>query len=215
MKLKVVTTSDKTNHPGWEKLKASLEEYGYDFEHIPHPFAFGHQMPVIQNWCNNYKGDCTHILYTDCFDTIAFGGPDEVIEKFKQFGDIKMLISAEKNCYPIAAKAKDYPVTEGPWKYVNGGGWLVEIEYFKQLCVKENLNRQSHDQIWLMDSFFNNRDQIKIDNDCEIFQTIAFSNKEEWEFREGRFLNVGTGTLPIFFHGNGHTEMNWVYKQAI
>jgi hypothetical protein len=211
MKLKVVTTSDKTDHPGWHKLKASLEKFGYEYEHILKPFAFGHQLPIIRDWCNVYSGDCTHLLYTDCFDTLAFSNEEEVIRKFP---DCKMLISAEKNCYPLWERAKEYPETPTPWKYVNGGGWMVEIEYFKELCKRENLTEHSHDQVWLMDVFLRNQGEIKIDTNCEIFQTIAFSNVSEWEEINGRLKNIGTGTLPIFYHANGKTFFDWVYEVA-
>lgn len=217
MKLKVITTSDNGDHEGWKRLEASLIRYGYDFERIQHPFSFGHQLPVIRDWCEKYGEHFTHILYTDCFDTLAFGGPEEVLAKFRTF-ETKMLISCEKACYPHPERAKDYPETKTPWKYVNGGGWLVEIEYFKELCKKENLNEGSHDQVWLMESFLRNQNEIKLDNNCMIFQSIAFSNVDEWQLfkeKEGnRFRNVGTMTYPIFFHGNGHTDMNWLKTES-
>lgn len=209
MKLKVLTTSDKTDHPGWHRLKESLERFGYDYEHIQKPFSFGHQLPIIMDWCNNYSGDCTHILYTDCYDTKAFGSPYEVITKFELI-NCKMLISAEKACYPHPERAKDYPESFTAWKYVNGGGWIVEIEYFKHLCKKENLNAESHDQVWLMEAFLRNQEEIKIDNDCAIFQTIAFSYQEEWERFEDRWINKLTRYMPVLFHGNGHTDMSWL-----
>lgn len=207
MRIKVLTTCDNPNHEGYLRLKESLDKFGYDYECIVHPFSFGHQLPVVLNWCKNYTGDATHILYTDAYDTMAFAGVDEVLQKFSG----KMLISCEKSCYPHPERAKDYPETPTMWKYVNGGGWLVEIEYFKQLCQKENLNADSHDQVWLMDAYLNNKEDIQLDNNCEIFQTIAFSYPEEWEEHNGRrFFNKGTGTFPIFFHGNGHTDMSWL-----
>ena len=210
MKLKVLTTSDRTDHPGWLKLKASLEKFNYDYEHIKRPFQFGHQLPIIRDWCNNYNGDCTHILYTDCFDTIAFAGPDEVINKFPNFK--RMLISGEKACYPHPERAKDYPEMLHPWKFVNGGGWMVEIQYFKELTVKENLTLQSHDQVWLMEAFLRNQDDIWIDNECHIFQPIAHSHQWEWIKQGNRWANRAIGSFPIFFHGNGRTEMNWLYE---
>ena len=207
MKLKVLTTCDNPDHDGYRRLQASLERFGYDYECIVHRFSFGHQLPVVQSWCSQYRGDCTHILYTDAFDTIAFAGPQEVMAKMP---DAKMLISCEKACYPYPDRAVEYPPTDTPWKYVNGGGWLVEIEYFKHLCQKENLNQNSHDQVWLMEAFLRNQDNIKLDNYCRIFQTIAFSNREEWVRSADRWINIGTGTLPVFFHGNGRTDMGWL-----
>lgn len=227
MKLRVLTTSHTTDNQGWRKLEESLKKFNYEYTHILHPFSFGHQLPVIRDWCLNNRGSCTHILYTDCFDTIAYSGPEEVEGKFPE---CKMLISAEKACYPHPSRATDYPETSTPWKYVNGGGWMVELEYFLHLCQKERLDHNSHDQVWLMDSFLRNQDEINIDNNCEIFQTIAFSHKEEWvkggqttrygsqddrgsylEVTIPRFQNIGTQSFPVFFHGNGHTDMQWLY----
>ena len=68
----------------------------------------------------------------------------------------------------------------------------------------------SHDQVWLMDAYLYNQDKIKVDDECKIFQTIAFSHENEWEKIENRFRNKATNTLPVFFHGNGHTNMNWL-----
>lgn len=211
MKLKVLTTCNNSNHEGYLRLKKSLDKFGYDYKCIERPFSFGHQLPIIKEWAWSEEAkQYTHILYTDAYDTIAFGGPDEVLWKFKTF-ETNMLISCEKACYPHPERAKDYPETNTPWKYVNGGGWLVEIEYFKGLCHKENLNDNSHDQVWLMESYLKNQSEIKLDNNCEIFQSIAFSHKEEWEiYQSSRFRNVGTNTFPIFFHGNGHTDMGWL-----
>lgn len=211
MKLKVITTCDNVQNPGYLKLKASLERFGYDHEVIEHPFSFGHQLPVIRDWCHRYTGEATHMLYTDAWDTLALSGPGEIDVKLLELGSPKMLISAEKNCYPHPARATDYPETNTPWKYVNGGGWLVDIEYFKHLCDKERLSWDSHDQVWLMEVYLRNQGEIKLDTQCEIFQTIAFSNVEEWEKVGERLRNVGTGTQPIFWHGNGRTPLDFVY----
>lgn len=219
MKLIVVTTCDNLNNERYLKLKVSLERFGYQFECVFHPFTFGTQLNVIRRWAECYTGDATHMLYTDAFDTLALGGPEEVMSKFGVekfyvgYKQPKMLISAEKNCYPHPERADRYPDPGTPWRFVNGGGWIAEIEYFKYLCGKENLNPGSHDQVWLMDAYLNNRKEIKLDTQCEIFQTIAFSYRDEWcRFEPGRLLNKFTDTKPVFFHGNGHTEMDWVYK---
>lgn len=209
MKIIVVTTCDNLSNERYLKLKSSLDRFGYEYECVFHPFTFGTQLNVIRTWAEGYTGEATHMLYTDAFDTLALTGPDEVMSKMP---DCKMLISAEKNCYPHPERAGEYPATDSAWKYVNGGGWIAEIEYFKYLCVQEGLNSGSHDQVWLMEAYLNNRGEIKIDTECEIFQTIAFSHTHEWKQQEDRFVNVALNSKPVFFHGNGHTNMDWVYK---
>lgn len=227
MKLIVLTTSDRVDHPGWFKLEASLKYHRYDYQHILQKFVFGHQLPIVFDWCKNYKGDCTHLLYTDCFDTVAFSGPDEVIGKADALMGpaeecwgvvpkrIRMLISGEKACFPLQDRRHEYPEAVTPWKFVNGGGWLVEIEFFKQLCFSEGLDDTINDQVFLMDAYLTYRHDIMIDTDCRIFQTIAFSDpKKEWIEVDGRFRNKGTWQFPVFFHGNGRTNMDWVYRLA-
>ena len=208
MKLKVLTTCDNPNHEGYQRLKSSLVEHGYDFQCIQHPFEFGHQLPIVRQWAEQ-DHDYTHILYTDAYDTKAFAAPAEVISKFTLINK-PMLISGEKACYPHPERAGNYPESISPFKYVNGGGWMVEKDFFVYLCNERNLNSNSHDQVWLMDAYLYNQDKIKVDDECKIFQTIAFSHENEWEKIENRFRNISTNTLPAFFHGNGHTNMNWL-----
>lgn len=235
MKLKYLTISDNPQHPGWLKNKASLDKHGWDYQHIEARFEFGFQLKVIRDWVNSYQGDATHICYNDCFDTVAFAGMDEVVSKFDNIGffddsDLKMLISCEKNCYPLIDKhgvdspnrAALYPESKTPWKYVNGGGWIAEIQFLKELF--QRMPPTYNDQVWLMDAFLENQSEIKLDHNCEIFQSIAFSNQDEWEQTLGpkayfgqpdyRILNKGTWTRPVFFHGNGHTTMDWVWEAA-
>jgi hemin uptake protein HemP len=206
-KLKVITTADK-EAPGYHKLKSSLDLFGYDHELIIAHHEFGYQYKVLQNYCNNYKGDATHFLYTDAYDTLTLSDQHEVMEKFTSL-NCKMLISAEKNCFPNFEDAHLYPETGTPWKYVNGGGCMFEIDFFKELCKNNPLD---YDPIWLMKMYFK-YEEIKLDSDCQIFQTIAFSHQHEWELgTDKRLVNIGTQTKPIFFHGNGRTDMNWIYK---
>ena len=225
MKLKLITTSDNENHEGWLKNKASLEKWGWDYEHIHHKFEFGKQLLVVRDWCENYRGEATHFVYADAFDTVCFAGMDEVMSKLfnrqVEVGPdwvhpnpnykIKMLISGEKACYPLGERSTDYPKAPTWWQFINAGGILCEIEYFKQLCIKENFNANSHDAIWLMDAFLNNQSEIKIDYQCEIFQTIAHSHPEEWQRVGERFINKAIGSFPVFFHANGKTSNEWMY----
>ena len=205
MNLIIVTTCDNPNNQRHLKLIESLKRFGYHYEVVVHPFTFGTQLNVIRRWAESYTGEATHMLYTDAFDTLALG-------ELPDIEPCKMLISAEKNCYPHPERKGEYPEVQSAWKYVNGGGWIAEIEYFKYLCGKENLNTGSHDQVWLMDAYLNNRDDIKLDTQCRVFQSIAFSHQHEWDIVDGRMINKVTGTVPVFIHGNGHTEMGWVYK---
>lgn len=222
MKLIVLTTCNNIIDGQQKPLEDSLIKHGYDYDLFLYGFIFGEQYRVIRTWIDQYKGDATHCLYTDCWDTLALAPPTEVISKFKAL-DCKMLISVEKACFPNDIRDKyhrieNYPESPTAWKYINGGGCIFDIEYFKELCNKHPFNNdRMMDPDWLAELFLSHPDQIKLDNQCEIFQCLAHSNPEdEWiKDIDNRIQNVATKTNPIFIHGNGRTDMQWVRNIAI
>lgn len=234
MKLLILSTCDNLIDGQQKPLEDSLIKHGYYYDLFLYGFIFGEQYRVIKTFVDEYKGDATHILYTDMFDSIALAPPSEVISKFKDL-DCKMLIGVEKACFPNDERDKyhrieNYPESPTAWKYINGGGCIFEIEYFKELCNQHPFNNERMmDPDWLAELYLSHPDQIKLDYQCEIFQCLAHSNQDEWErvnpiFAKGtmyehtvfdRIKNKATETYPIFFHGNGRTDMQWVYDVAI
>jgi hypothetical protein len=227
MKLLILSTCDNLIDGQQKALEDSLIKHGYDYELFLYGFIFGEQYKVIKIFVDQYQGDATHILYTDMFDTVALAPPSEVESKWKTINNkllvesltnpndkekrgLKMLISAEKACFPYAEDAVLYPPSNTPWQFVNGGGCMFDIEYFKELCNRQpfpDLNIM--DPKWLMNCLLDNY-EVKLDYDCQIFQTLAHSNQDEWTTEDNRIKNIATNTLPIFFHGNGRTDMQWV-----
>jgi hypothetical protein len=227
MKLLVLTISDNILHGAEKPLLESLTKHGYDYDFYLYGFIFGQQYDIIANYAKNYKGDATHILYSDAWDTLAIAPQEELIRKWETMNNkllvesltdpndkdkrgLKMLISTEKACFPFADKAVLYPETNSQWKYINGGGCLFEIEYMKELVEKHPFKEDYIDPDWLLTCYLANQDNIKLDTNCEVFQTIGHSNREEWEIEDKRVKNIQTNTYPIFIHGNGRTDMQWV-----
>ena len=225
MKLLVLSTCDNLIDGRQKPLEDSLIKHGYDYEFFLYGFIFGEQYKVIKTFVDEYKGDATHILYTDMFDTIALAPPSEVISKFKAL-DCKMLISAEKAYFPDDGESHLYPESPTQWKYVNGGGCIFDIEFFKSITTP--YPEPMMDPYWLRDIFLQYPNEVKLDYHCQIFQCLAHSNQDEWEvasqstFTETkcyngeqlRIRNKATETMPIFFHGNGRTNIDWVYNVA-
>lgn len=230
--MRVITVASDPNHPGCIKLQESLKRHGWEYEILVHPFRFGGQMQHIAEWC---IGKAEWFLYTDAYDTMAFGDRAEVYNILR-FG-YKMFISAEKNCYPHVELKTQYPEVKNEWKYVNGGGFIAHTEFFTELY--QTHNEGDNDQDWLARMYLSNQDKIKLDTNCEIFQTIAFEGAEDFEYnaggehtlhgnkvepgfhpegdskvtsKGGRLRNKKTGTYPVFIHGNGHTDMTRIWK---
>ena len=145
--------------------------------------------------------DETHFIYTDAWDTIAMHGNLPQIDG--------LLISGEKQCYPHPDKASQYPENPSQWKYVNGGGWGGEIAAFLYFYDLHKPTDELNDQVWLTDVFlkYHTTDAIRIDYNCEVFQTVAFAATGELS----NYYNEVTGSTPMFWHGNGHTDITkWV-----
>jgi hypothetical protein len=222
--MKAITVSSDRTNPGCKELQRSLKHFGYDFDHIDAPFEFGGQMKHVYEWC---KANWGWFIYTDAWDTFALAEWDD-----KLLPD-KMLISAEKNCYPHAEKASRYPECKTEWKYVNGGGFLTTCEYFVKI-YEESHQPDSNDQDWLTEVFLAGK--ADLDTKCVVFQTIAFEGKEDFsryvertQYTEAgtpfdiirhdgnwpdrlRMRNNFTNSLPIFIHGNAHTPLDKIYK---
>ena len=96
MKLLVLSTCDNLIRGDQKPLEDSLIKHGYDYEFFLYGFIFGEQYKVIKTWVDQYKGDATHVLYTDMYDTIALSTPDEVIRKWETMNN-KLLVESLTN----------------------------------------------------------------------------------------------------------------------
>lgn len=223
--MKVITVISDTNNKGHSELTRSLKYHGYELDVMIHPFKFGGQMEHVYRWCKSNWGV---FLYTDGWDTFALAPPSEVLQKFEAMG-CDLLLSAEKNCYPLRETASLYPKEVSEWRYVNGGGFIGKCETFVELYedgTHEKVHEQN-DQQWLAEEYCRRAadGRVKLDTQCQIFQTIAFENTwdfgrtveeietydNQWKDRL-RLVNKHTGSKPVFIHGNAHTPMDKIWK---
>lgn len=223
--MKVITVVSETNNKGHEHLVRSLKYHGYDLDVMIHPFKFGGQMEHVYNWCKSNWGI---FLYTDGWDTFALAPPEEVLAKFEAM-QCKILISAEKNCYPLKETAALYPPCPWEWKYVNGGGFMGDCEMFCEMYEDGTIDKvhERNDQQWLAEEYCARYydEKVKLDTRCEIFQTIAFEGTEDFSrYAQGsdkhdgnwpdrlRLMNNKTNSFPVFIHGNAHTRMDKIWQ---
>lgn len=209
--LVITTTSDLSK---CYELRRSLIYHDWDFQFIEHdwePLGFLGKIHHTYNYLKELKG-YTHFIYTDAWDTFALAGPDAVTLPDG------LLISAERACYPHPEKAARYPANASPWKYVNGGGWCGEIAAFIKMYELCPPTTELNDQVYLTDQFLKGYDWISLDYACSIFQTIGFCPESDFiypfrtQFSDILMLNMVTGEIPIFIHGNGHTPMPHIYE---
>lgn len=196
----LTTTSDRSK---CYELERSLIYHGYDYQIVVHEWTgFLSKLHESYQYLKSLKG-YTHFLYTDAWDTFAMGQcevPDG------------LLISAERACYPHPHLAPKYPVSDSPWKYVNGGGWCGEISAFLKLYESKVPTDELNDQVWMTERFLalHKEGWIRLDYECEVFQTMAFCPESDFTFSP--FTNTVTNTQPKFIHGNGHCDISHIYK---
>lgn len=240
MKIKIVTLSTDTQHPGWLNFKASLDKFGYDYHLIEQQMppgqthVFGTQMPLVYKYVKSlHKTEYTHVIYCDAWDTVAMAGPEELeakcyaLEKLMSLrcndpNGLSFFGSAEKACFPKPELASQYPHVLSPWKYVNGGGWMGSIDYFCYIYEKSPAVGVN-DQLWLAERFLESKNgpdgwRYTLDYRCAIFQTTGFENTGDFGYAHnseegeyGRLINFRSDELPIFIHGNGRTNMDKIY----
>lgn len=211
MKVIVITTTSDLSK--CYELKRSIVYHGWDYHFIQHEWdGFLGKLHHTYNYLKTLEG-YTHFIYTDAWDTFAVAGPDAVTVPDG------LLISAERACYPHPEKAVLYPDNPSPWKYVNGGGWCGEIAAFIRMYELCPPTTELNDQVYLTDQFLKGYDWIKLDYECEVFQTIGFCPGEDFELDHCYsdddwflFKNSIHNTFPAFIHGNGHTPMPHIYE---
>lgn len=221
MKIKLLTTCSTPDLHKCEKLEISLKKHGWDYEIIQHTWkGFGDKLLETYSYLKRHP-DITHFFYTDAWDTIVTKTMADTLLKIKDFD--KILLSAERGCYPHPEKATLYPDSGSPFNYVNGGGWFCNASIFCALIETYPLTPEVVDQVWLTDLFLNNPDTVQLDTTCEVFQTIAFCPEDNFKIH-GRYWGVPTdnvvrntltNTYPTFLHGNGHTPMTRFYEQCL
>lgn len=208
-KIKVITTTSDLSK--CYQLRRSLIHHGYDFHFITHPWEPAGFLGKIHDTYKYLKAleGYTHFLYTDAWDTFAMAGPEELERKMPD----GLLISAERACYPYPELADKYPANQSPWHFVNGGGWCGEIAAFIRMYEDQPPTTEMNDQVWLTNQFLKLHTEgwVKLDYECNIFQTLGFCPESDFERADGRLYNTVNQARPLFVHGNGHTPMPNIY----
>ena len=202
--IKLITTASDISKT--QTLQESLNKNSWDYEILIHNWeGFGGKILETYRYLKNNQ-DIKYFFYTDSYDTIVTSTMNEALTRIKN--NDKILLSAERACYPHPEKAERYPYNESPWHFVNGGGWFCNSDLFCKSVEANGLQVHDVDQVWFTDLFLNNPSYVELDYNCDLFQTIAFCPESDFDIKEGRIRNTVTNTYPIFIHGNGHTPLD-------
>ncbi|KAB1283639.1 Procollagen-lysine; 2-oxoglutarate 5-dioxygenase 2 [Camelus dromedarius] len=140
------------------------------------------------------------VLFTECFDVIFAGGPEEVLRKFQK-SNHKVVFAADGILWPDKRLADKYPVVHIGKRYLNSGDSDIPTQEsgFKKMhsAVETAKNWQA-------------AINITLDHKCKIFQTLNGAVDEvvlKFENGKARAKNVFYETLPVVINGNGPTKI--------
>ena len=215
----------RATHPwnlGHSHLVNSLHHFGYDFQVIMDATwkPWKNCPKRHAEWLKENRKDYTHILQTDAWDTLALGYVEELCDKYKSIADGKWLHSTEKNLFPKKEECSYVTYThdmfppDTQWRFANGGGYIAPIDLFIDV-VENTPRRDTEDEItcendneWANNLYiYHNNNNVILDTKCEIFQTLFWESQGDFSWKNERLINNVTGTMPIFIHGNGRSNL--------
>lgn len=222
----IVAYASDPHHPNIPLLRDGLRRWGWpELQLFVGPAAYrGHREKLrylkeeAVPWCEFYGK--THLIALDCYDTLIGNSPEHThlpAVLRHSLAHQGVLFSTELACWPDAALAGQFPVSEqhSDFKYLNSGGILGHVQTLKRLLSDYPIDAAEDDQLyWQRVYLDDDTGFVQIDSRCLLFQTTAHTGDDRltrfFEADGGKIRNRQTGTLPAFWHSNGRTEDGWL-----
>lgn len=174
---------------GWRKLIKFEKKISYQHEFV------------------SKLADNDIVLFTDAYDVLIVRDKRKILEAFYRL-NAPVVFAAEKTCWPDPGKKTLFPASASPWRFLNSGGWIGVVKNVKEVLsiavdiYKSGKNDGGTDQRIYTDIYLDNPGKIKLDTNCEIFQTLLRS-ENDMIFENNTWTNKITGTRPCIIHANG------------
>ena len=217
MALAVVTVATHESL-GLRWFRASCRKHGIEpvVLGLGEPWGgFGWRLKLLLETLRAHLGEWQEVLFIDGFDSVVSADLAEIRGKFRQAGT-RLLFAAEANCWPETPETSGYPETPFRYRFINGGGFLGEVEYLVDLMDElgfPGLGDDAIDQYHWARAFLSGKHDIRLDVCCEIFHCL-FEARDDLCF-ESRIRNRSTRSLPCVFHGNGNTPYQDVASHVL
>lgn len=172
----------------------------------------GHKVVLFKKYLDQFDDDDERlILFSDCYDAVVSGSPDQVLSKFNNIREntgCDVMFSAEALLWPDESIADQFPDVGTPYKYLNSGGFIGSIKSLKKLTV-QSIESSDDDQYyyqmeylksWRGESDLN----IILDDFAYIFQTLSSHfDQIKIDYDQSKVINELTDSRPLIIHGNG------------
>uniref|UniRef100_G1NUP6 PLOD1-3-like GT domain-containing protein n=1 Tax=Myotis lucifugus TaxID=59463 RepID=G1NUP6_MYOLU len=223
-KLLVITIATKEND-GFHRFMQSAKYFNYTVKVLGqgeewrggdgiNSIGGGQKVRLMKEVMEHYAShEDMVILFTECFDVIFAGSPEEVLKKFQK-SNHKVVFAADGILWPDKRLADKYPVVHIGKRYLNSGGFIGYAPYINRIVQQWNLQDNDDDQLFYtkiyIDPLKREALNITLDHKCKIFQTLNGAVDEvvlKFENGKARAKNVFYETLPVAINGNGPTKI--------
>ncbi|KAJ8667494.1 hypothetical protein QAD02_009157, partial [Eretmocerus hayati] len=214
---------------GFKRYKLSAESYGFGDElqvlgmgkawtggDIRRYAGGGQKINLLKKALEPFKDDSDKIiLFTDSYDVVFMAPLADIVRKFEQWDDARIIFSAEDSCWPDTSLASQYPKVTGRGKrFLNSGGFIGYAKDLYAILESAKIEDNEDDQLFYtrayLDSDMRREHKIKLDHKSEIFQNLygALSDIElRFKGNEAYIQNIEYNTVPLILHGNGHSKL--------
>lgn len=219
MKVELITVATRSA-PGLDILKRSVEHNGDQLTILGMGTewkGFGTKIILLRDYLKDNSNNATHFIFTDAYDIIYLHSAKTIALKYLSHFDKCIVFSTEKACWPVPALQEQYPGWPGQWKYLNSGSFMGRVDMMNDFLQAVEIDWKIDDQLFYTKAFLLDLMQgygiIKLDYDCEIFQSVAFEHENDFAIHVGKgFMNQETRSYPSILHGNGRTDMTKFLK---
>lgn len=211
--LHVLTVVSDADNPHLLKLIRGAALHGLRVEALISKQAFGARhgwgprLRLLYKHLDNLRPTDV-LMFVDGYDVLIDGSAADILGRFDSLlhGAPKVLFSAESVCWPDRKVASRYPLTNSPYKYLNGGGYMATVTVLRAALdahfdFKSKEFETCDDQREWTRAFLNSED-IVLDTSNTIFNSL-YGRTDDLVATPRGWFNKVTESYPLVFHGNG------------
>lgn len=139
------------------------------------------------------------VLFTDSYDVFFGDNMEVVFDKYLGF-NTRVLFSAERVCWPNPYLADKFPEVNTPYKYLNSGTFIGEVQEIQEMLVNFDEEIHDDDQEYMQEQFLSGEFNCKLDVESYLFQC---NEPEITTLENNQLYNPITNCCPSIYHGNG------------
>ncbi len=157
----------------------------------------GQKINLVRNHIQSLPDDDI-VLFVDGYDVFFSDDLATISERFRGF-NCDILFAAEKDCWPLANIASQFPMTPTPYKYLNSGVYMGKVRHLKTF-FNETVIGDQDDQLWMQEKFLSQTElNIQLDYEGYIFQC-----NDDVSVVNNQIMNGMC--CPCIYHGNGGAD---------